>query len=170
MFCLKSLIYCKHILRQLYACRLGFNTCFKSLSLSLLICPGMSRRGFCQFVSVVQVTERGSCGALTISLPKGGEASWKEQNPAIKTHTHTHTMKCDIMQFPNFDSLYRALGGASSLRVPRWGGTNGSCLFDYLPKVHNLLSQKVGICCHCTYRPTYTCILFSHRAPSWVPG
>ncbi|KXJ14464.1 BRISC and BRCA1-A complex member 2 [Exaiptasia diaphana] len=39
--------------------------------------------------------------------------------------------------------LESALGGSSTLRIPQWGGQNGSCLMDYLPVIHQLLKQKV---------------------------
>ena len=39
--------------------------------------------------------------------------------------------------------LLRILGGAGSLRLPPWGGEHGSCLMDYVPLVHRLLSEKV---------------------------
>lgn len=37
----------------------------------------------------------------------------------------------------------RALGGSKTLRIPAWGGENGSCLIDYVPAVHKMLENKV---------------------------
>lgn len=37
----------------------------------------------------------------------------------------------------------RMLGGTRSLRLPPWGGGNGSHLMDYVPAIHKLLAEKV---------------------------
>lgn len=37
----------------------------------------------------------------------------------------------------------RALGGSKTLRIPAWGGGNGSCLIDYVPVVHKMLEERV---------------------------
>lgn len=37
----------------------------------------------------------------------------------------------------------RVLGGSGALRLPPWGGELGSCLMDYVPRVHTLLEEKV---------------------------
>lgn len=44
-------------------------------------------------------------------------------------------------------NLCRALGGATSLRIPQWGDVCGSCLMDYVPSVRQLLAAKVLCCC-----------------------
>ena len=46
----------------------------------------------------------------------------------------------DIAQFC---MASRALGGSKTLRIPAWGGGNGSCLIDYVPVVHKMLEERV---------------------------
>ena len=39
------------------------------------------------------------------------------------------------------DNLFRILGGSKQLKLPCWGSE--TCLMDYVPRVHQLLDEKV---------------------------
>lgn len=56
-----------------------------------------------------------------------GKRGWKEG-------LRHHTICC---------TTSRALGGSKTLRIPAWGGGNGSCLIDYVPVVHKMLEERV---------------------------
>ena len=49
-----------------------------------------------------------------------------------------------------------------SLRLPPWGGDHGACLMDYVPLVHQLLSERVdSIIQSYVRRKEYTAALLS---------
>lgn len=39
--------------------------------------------------------------------------------------------------------VYRAVGGITNLRIPRWGDEFGSCLMDYVPEICKRVEDKV---------------------------
>jgi BRCA1-A complex subunit BRE len=56
----------------------------------------------------------------------------------------------------------RVLGGTGSLRLPPWGGGHETCLMDYVPLIHQLLTEKVeAIIQSYTRRKEYVAALLS---------